>query len=259
MMVYPAGEPHVNFDEGKLYMIGEVDTIIAEAYNFNQLAIIRTAATILIRNGYNPEWVIPYFPFARHDRRNDQFDGLELELAIGFMHGIPVTIIDPHSDVAGLLPNYHQGAFVHAALSNGLGSGKLFAIPDNGASKKAYNWAEYFDIETIQCSKRRNTRTGKLSGFEVHGDVKGRDVVIVDDICDGGGTFIGLADKLWEGEVKTLSLAVTHGLFTQGVHKMLNCFDRIYTLENQWNEVVTHDRLKKIQVEEVISRKSWKR
>jgi hypothetical protein len=61
--------------------------------------------------------------------------------------------------------------------------------------------------------------------------------VIVDDICDGGGTFLGLAARLGEQDAGLLTLCVTHGLFTKGVMPLLDVFDRIYTFGDPHWEV----------------------
>jgi ribose-phosphate pyrophosphokinase len=85
----------------------------------------------------------------------------------------------------------------------------------------------------VQCLKTRDTKTGALSGFSIADPliVKGRNVVIIDDICDGGGTFIGLAQVLLEAGAQSLRLGVTHGLFTKGLAPLHAVFSQIHTLD----------------------------
>tara|TARA_R110000751_G_scaffold45158_1_gene102758 strand:- start:1256 stop:2152 length:897 start_codon:yes stop_codon:yes gene_type:complete len=107
-------------------------------------------------------------------------------------------------------------------------------IPDAGAGKRWYNtFASYFSnmtksgsIEVVECSKKRDMATGKLSGFKVPQKVK-KHCLILDDLCDGGRTFVGLAEKLREQGAKTVELAVCHGIFSYGYD--LKGIDKIYT------------------------------
>jgi ribose-phosphate pyrophosphokinase len=235
---YPAGEQHVELVDDSPF-----DYIIADCRNFNDLMNCLVANGILTRLGYvdlNPQWVIPYMPFARHDRRNHIFDGLELPIAVEIARGLRASIIDPHSDVAGQVPHYTQAQVVEqAVVGHGLfDNGALVAIPDAGAVKKVDSWFRRIhalvphELQAIQCLKKRDTITGKLSGFQVLADdLSDKAVTIVDDICDGGATFIGLAEALMEKGVGELRLLVTHGLFTKGVGTLLNYFDTIYTLD----------------------------
>jgi ribose-phosphate pyrophosphokinase len=83
------------------------------------------------------------------------------------------------------------------------------------------------------CSKHRDPETGKFLGFEVP-LIKTPKALIVDDICDGGGTFRGIAAKVREqqpGEVQ-MFLYVTHGIFSQGLAGLLCEFGAIYCTDS---------------------------
>jgi ribose-phosphate pyrophosphokinase len=235
VMKYPSGEPHVRRNDN--VWATEDDTIIANAYDFNDLAMIVTADRILQRDGSYVTWIIPFMPCARHDRRNDNYDGDEIHLAIGTLErnlGDRIRIIDPHSDVAGKLPHYTQSSVVEEYKEH-----QMFAdfphivIPDAGAAKKAYDWIDRVPHAGIhQAIKKRNPVNGRLSGFQLTQDYNfaGETCVIIDDICDGGGTFLGLAKVLKEAGAGQLLLGVTHGLFTKGLGELNSQFDIIYSL-----------------------------
>jgi len=105
----------------------------------------------------------------------------------------------------------------------------IVVIPDAGAAKKAYSWLDGRTV--VQALKRRDVRTGALSGFEVLADdLGGRPCIIIDDICDGGGTFLGLAAELQKANAGPLTLAVTHGLFTKGTDRLLEAFATVACL-----------------------------
>ncbi len=57
--------------------------------------------------------------------------------------------------------------------------------------------------------------------------------LVVDDICDGGGTFLGLADKFWkQTSISTLDLYVTHGIFSKGVRELLRMYHNVYSTDS---------------------------
>ncbi len=224
---YPAGESHIRLREG--VDLSQLDTIEADARGFADLCQIVTADRILRRGGTSVRWFIPYFPFARHDRRNDAGDGFELQLALEIVAEIDLVVADPHSEVTAQLQHFSQVDSVAAWRRAGVfDADPIVVIPDAGAAKKAYDWLAGADV--IQAQKHRDPLTGKLSGFSLPvNDLEGRPCIIVDDICDAGGTFLGLAEQLRNANAGTLSLAVTHGLFTKGTKTLLSSFDTLHS------------------------------
>ena len=223
---YPAGESHVRLKdrwEGHA-------TIEARVRGFEDLGRLVTADRVLHRNGLARTWFVPYFPFARHDRRLDALDGFELELALELVRSLDLVIADPHSDVAGQLRHIPQASAVALLRESGAFAGDpVVVIPDAGASKKAFAWVSP-DETVVQALKHRDPRTGRLSGFQVLADdLGGRPCVVVDDICDGGGTFLGLAAELRAKNAGPLRLAVTHGLFTKGLGALREAYAAIHT------------------------------
>jgi len=226
-MRYPAGESHISlngfFDDGETILMDK-------CRNFEDIGNILTGAEILKRAGYKDiTWFIPYFPFGRHDRRRDNRDGFELKIALEMVSHLDVVTLDPHSDVLGQLPHIPQKSFVNKLFSF---SDKYIIIPDQGAVKKAHTWLKK-DQWVAYGHKLRDPVTGNLSGFRIEVEdlehFKGKPCIIVDDICDGGGTFIGLAKELKKLGAGSLTLAVTHGLFTKGLDELKLYFDEIFT------------------------------
>lgn len=103
-------------------------------------------------------------------------------------------------------------------------------LPDAGAAKRYWNdhHAEgmYGYNRIIECGKHRDMKTGKLSGFYVPCGTR-RTCVIVDDLCDGGGTFIGLAKELRKNGAAFVGLVAYHGIFSKG--QDLEGIDFVYT------------------------------
>lgn len=136
-----------------------------------------------------------------------------------------VTVVEPHSlrtieEIKNCLPNYTSLQAACIFENNGY---KLVA-PDKGAKER-------YPLDfAVECSKKRDVSTGKLLDFEVTEieSVKGQDIVVVDDLCDGGGTFIGLASKLRELKPNSLSLFVTHMVNKEGIERVVKAYDHVY-------------------------------
>jgi ribose-phosphate pyrophosphokinase len=102
--------------------------------------------------------------------------------------------------------------------------------PDFGASKKIYKLATELDLPVIQANKVRDNK-GQIIKTEVYVDnLEGKDVLIVDDCCDGARTFIEIAKVLKEKNVGSISLYVTHGIFSKGLDVIFESgISKIYT------------------------------
>ena len=101
----------------------------------------------------------------------------------------------------------------------------LLVAPDKGSVNR------YADRHfAVICDKVRNEATGELLGVQLTSkdEVSERDLLVIDDLCDGGGTFVGLAPKLRELRPKSLSLAVTHAIQKQGIEKVAAVYDKVY-------------------------------
>jgi len=162
-----------------------------------------------------------------------------------------VYVFDPHSDVTPALINnckiINNHAFVEEVVYElsklGVNDYSLVS-PDNGANKKIkqlyshlYHGANIkYSNSTVEgiifCDKTRDLATTKITGFEVlSGEVKDKNCIIVDDICDGGGTTIGLAKELKLKGAKSIYLVVSHGIFSKGV-EVLDIFDGVYATDS---------------------------
>lgn len=174
---------------------------------------------------------IPYFPYARQDRVANLGEALGVKVMADLVNGLrvdSVTVWDPHSDVTPALldrcrviPQWH----FTAALS---GTWDAFVAPDAGAWKKAYDGAAARGIPMIPALKHRDTRTGEITGTVCPGDFTGKRLLIVDDICDGGRTFIDLAVVLKNQGAASVDLFVTHGIFSRGEDILRPHIDAIY-------------------------------
>lgn len=184
---------------------------------------------------------IPYFPYARQDRVCNVGESLSIKVMadlINTMNLDKVIICDPHSDVTPSLINNCEILDQHYIFQRSMElrdlEGYTLISPDAGALKKVELIAKKDKGEhrVVQASKIRNLSTGQITHTELHGNVKGDDCLIIDDICDGGRTFIELAKILKINGAEKIHLYVTHGIFSQGLEVFDNFIDEIYTTDS---------------------------
>lgn len=105
--------------------------------------------------------------------------------------------------------------------------------PDAGAEKKVFKHYQVREEMTqgVLCASKVRGLDGKILSATIHGAevIEGKNVCVVDDLCDGGATFIELGKLLRQYKPKTMSLYVTHGMFTKGVDSLLDLYDNLYT------------------------------
>ena len=181
-----------------------------------------------------------YLPYARYDRamkENDSFSLKAFTDIINSMNFNRVLLVDPHSNVGQILLKNSEviiDQLTAIQLSNVItcnNSYDYIVSPDFGAIKKATSISEYYNIPLLISLKKRDVSTGytvfdKLL-IDDSVDLTDKKLLIVDDICDGGATFINLAKGIKDlYNIKSIDLFVTHGLFSKG--KKLNNIDNTY-------------------------------
>lgn len=219
--------------------------LLARINNGNDFIKLLTVTDALYRMGIDISVYIPYFPGARQDRVTNAGEPLTTAIYADIINNQEyedVSILDPHSDVTTALIDRCTVMPISHILKEIVEKNNYdtILIPDAGASKKMFSY--YFPdtefnkrLTFIQGLKKRCTVTGKLSGFRIVDEIKDKsNVLIVDDICDGGGTFIGLAEELHLSAVRKgieidSGLYVTHGIFSRGVDELLFWYSNIYT------------------------------
>lgn len=201
---------------------------------------------------------LPFIPGARQDRLNPIGDALFTAKSIAGMINARkfsrVIVLDPHSEVAPALID--RCRVVSAAEMMSIPHGKYAAVisPDAGAEKRAGQVAIKLEVPLIHAWKTRDVRTGTIGGFGFDAARLSNlaleqpyRMLIVDDICDGGGTFIGLANAIAEsGYEKTvdLHLYTTHGIYSKGIAELQRYFSHIYCTDSIVDSqpgVITHE------------------
>lgn len=243
---FPDGQQSVTLEAG-MNLIGILSVqIISRLNNFRDLELILCVTAALRNNGIRRiSLYVPYFVGARSDRQFTKGDAHYLKQIIcpiiNSQKFDVVTVIDPHSDVLeACLDNFEKvdnHHIVKKALTdidnrNDARERIVLVSPDAGAYKKIFRVAQKFDIDKIiTATKVRDKKTGKIHHVEIpvldqHEKLK---YVVIDDICDGGGTFIELS-KAIKGSRPTAEvyLVVTHGIFSNGFLELNEHVDKIY-------------------------------
>lgn len=182
-----------------------------------------------------------YLPYARADRRfaEDESYGFAAWVSIleGTTHLNQVVCLDMHNealinmwDTTMKLVNKPLASVVRSILPFDFVKPDIIIAPDKGAVGRAKEVAAALAVkEIIFATKKRDPNNGRIIATELP-DINLQDckVLIVDDICDGGGTFIPLAELLKEKGASEVSLLVSHGIFSRGLESLKPAIDKIY-------------------------------
>lgn len=240
---YPGGEWHLKevIDHtdtpGGSVWIARVDGVslddFALAALFAQVAHARQQPFVLL---------LPYLPAARSDRSEPVgADPVGVDVYGSFANAMnPQQIIgiDPHSPVAERY--YHKltaldpTPLVVRALNETGARYEAVIAPDHGAIGRAKAVAEALEIPLLTADKHRDFETGKIRAITIDGTKDHSSFLVVDDICDGGGTFMGLAQALGKN-LRTgprLGLWVTHGIFSGNAGGLRTFYDQIHTTDS---------------------------
>lgn len=187
---------------------------------------------------------LPYIPYARQDRVCNPGESHALKVFGQLINSLKfqqVIVIDPHSDVAaGVIDNLAPYTQVDIFEDIHNFSEWWIVAPDLGALKKAEKFAKHVGARgVIACMKTRNPLTGEITGQSVMGatedELSNQKLLVLDDICDGGRTFVGVHALLNDFAPERLELAVTHGIFSYGTTVVTDLYDMVHTT-NSWNK-----------------------
>jgi ribose-phosphate pyrophosphokinase len=161
--------------------------------------------------------VIPYFGYARQDRKDKPRVPISAKLMANLLTTAGanrIITMDLHADqVQGFfdipLDHLRSEAIYMPYLAEQNLANTIFASPDVGGVKRARTYAKHFKCELVICDKYR-TKANEVSEMTVIGDVKGCNVILVDDLVDTAGTLCKAADALIEKGALSVRAICTH-------------------------------------------------
>lgn len=263
--IFNAGEPHLCLDDETISWIIKdkgciIDAKIQNSSDILYLYCLVDAIKRSIVENIEISLHCDYFPGSRQDRICNKGEPLTVKIYADLINNLnfsSVEICDPHSDVTPSLINNCRLYPIENIIYKVINDCKpdFIISPDAGASKRIYNYLSKIKctLPVIQCLKQRDTKTGKLSGFEIcrNQHFINKKLLILDDICENGGTFIGLASLPKFQLADSLYLYVTHGIFPNGQETIDNLhkyFSKIYCTNSFENNIVESDRFKIIKL-----------
>lgn len=271
---YPGGEIGVRLDTenyGARYM-SHPYTIWARLQYPADIMELLLLVDALRRYDDSPiNLVLPYVPYGRQDRVCYVGESLSIKVFADLINGLKVKSVitfDPHSDVTcaaldrciaydqkKVIGNFDSFNALLCATKR-----PVFVSPDAGANKKVADLAGFYEHKYfIRADKLRDLATGKIKEIAVvnpQEDVEGQDCVIVDDLIDGGGTFVGLAAALKAKGAAKVILYATHGIFSKGTKVLYEGgMDEIYTTNSFYDvwPAGIDNRVNTLKLEEVFS------
>lgn len=164
---------------------------------------------------------MPYIPNARMDRVENQDELFTLKYFAEFINDLKfdsVEVLDPHSNVSAALidnisiiePTEIISKLFETVISE---RNTILFFPDEGAMKRYSHIASNCDVPYVFGMKKRDWHTGEILGLDVLGEtdvVSGKNILIVDDICSRGGTFLHSAKALKAMGAIDIDLYVSH-------------------------------------------------
>lgn len=233
--------------------LDRVSLIVSEKIDINTVPMKLALLHSLLENlgVITCRLIFKYLPYARADRRFNQDESFGLQ-AFG-------NLIDPFYEIVaydvhnfententiGPVLNVDMVSFISSACFHldSFGPDLVLISPDKGAKEKVKSVAEYLKLEVVYAEKTRDIKTGQIIDTTLSETEKviGKDCLIVDDICDGGGTFIPLAKKLKDAGAKTVTLYVTHGIFSKGLDPLKEHIDYLAPFQIIGNYVTMQD------------------
>lgn len=214
----------------------EIDWEFSHEGEFLHLAQLKH---LLDANSVKSHLTLKYLPYARQDKEVSNISTFALRTFANLLNSLNfnnVAINDPHSKVAlELIDNsyaYYPKHQIQKILT--LIENDLVVYPDDGAVSK---YSTMYPFKYIFGHKTRDQLTGNIIKYILNGDPKNKNILIIDDICDGGMTFKLLTKELLDSGAKEVNLFVTHGIFSKGLRTLKEAgIKRIFTSDGEVSE-----------------------
>lgn len=173
--------------------------------------------------------VIPYFGWARQDRKDKPRVSIAAKLVADLLStaGVDrVICMDLHADQIQGFFNvpvdhlYASSVFIPYIESLHLND-MVIATPDVGGAKRANNYAKYFDVPLVLCHKQR-AKANVVASMTVIGDVKDKNVILIDDMVDTAGTITKAADLMMSEGAKSVRALCSHAIMSDPASDRVN-------------------------------------
>jgi ribose-phosphate pyrophosphokinase len=262
---FSGGEPHVEISNPSVLQQSRV-IIDARIGDMNDMGMLLAVTDAVKRSQPRQlELLLPYFPGGRQDREEPGY-ALTAKIYAGLINLQDydvVAILDPHSPVS---PALIERCIIipHIPLVKEFLPENLTGLicPDAGAERRTLELARAIECPIVVFArKKRDPRTGALSGFSLDTLPEEGTYMVADDLCDGGGTFVGLACEYQKDPKGTgpLHLWVTHGIFSKGLEELCKHYKSIGCSDSFPGAVVCEAQVSDGHVLQVVSIRDYSR
>jgi ribose-phosphate pyrophosphokinase len=206
--------------------------------------------------------VIPYFGYSRQDRKDRPRVGIGAKLIGNLLTAAGadrLMTIDLHAgQIQGFMDfpvDHLEGNAIFVPYLKSLNlENILFASPDVGGVVRTRNMAKFFNAEMVICDKHRK-RANEIASMQLIGDVKGADVILVDDLIDTGGTLCKAAQLIMDKGANSVRAVVTHPVLSGKAYE--NISNSILTellVTDTIPQKQTCDKIKVLSVAELFAK-----
>jgi ribose-phosphate pyrophosphokinase len=173
--------------------------------------------------------VMPYFGYARQDKKGKPRVPVGAKLVANLLTAAGVDRVmtmDLHADqIQGFFEVPVDHLFASTLFLPYMKSLNLpnlcIASPDMGGTKRANTYAKYLQTDVVVCYKQRD-KANEVSKMMLIGDVKGKDVILIDDMVDTAGTLTKAADLMIENGATSVRACCTHGILSGTAYERLD-------------------------------------
>lgn len=237
--VFPGGEVHVQLEDFPAQSVG-ISALLQNSEDVITLLLLKDALDRQLH--YGATLYLSYMPYARQDRVCNPGEAFSLKVMCNLINSCDfdeVVVEDPHSDVTLALLNNATAVEQHDCIDIDVSEYDFIVSPDGGALKKIYKVAQDFGgVAVVEATKVRDPATTDITGTKVFVDdqrLSAAKLLVIDDICDGGRTFVELGKVLDTFAPSQVDLHVTHGIFSKGKSELYDWYDNIYAT-NDWTK-----------------------
>lgn len=248
---YPDGQIQLvleDLDDNKFHLV-----ILTRICNSDDLFILMQLSDIVNRRGLSCTLYITYLLAARTDRLFSWNTSFTLKIVMDVLKSFnsEIMILDPHSEAANRLSDnrVYEINFINMLINYtdifDDSDNIVIVAPDEGAKDRLEHivTSSIFRNPIIYCSKTRD-ESGKVTEVKVKSESpiqvnKKTRLIVIDDLCDGGGTFMAIAPELKRYEVKEIDLLITHSIQLDGLKKVSSVYDKVITSNSykDWNSM----------------------
>ncbi len=172
--------------------------------------------------------VIPYFGFARQDRKDKPRVAIGAKLVANMLMAAGVDRVitmDLHADqIQGFfevpVDHLYASTIFYPELEKLDNGNLIMAAPDAGGAKRANSYAKKMNTSLAMCHKQRK-EANVIAEMTVIGDVEGKDVILIDDMCDTAGTLAKAADLFIEKGALSVRAFCTHAVLSGPAHERI--------------------------------------